>query len=367
MSTTAVAARVPREALLRFRVRAQGLDAAAAGGRADPAVLDLGVQETGPDGARWALAVRGAEPTYDGRLLVWTLRGAPHLYRREDAAVVAAATAPWSEPDAAKRVFDASRPLRAAGIPVLDALDHVARVMREVVDRPTAKGELSRALTERLPPPYLRECRPCGAVHSYEQTFRLAALRAGLELEPGTSPPVLRRIPGWDGPAASVPPSHDVVRGVLRLLGPATPQQVAGFVDAPVKDVRARWPEDVVPVEVEGERRAVLAEDLDALRDAPPASGVRLLGPFDLFLQGRDRETVVPEEEARKDLWRTLGRPGAVLVDHQLVGTWRPRSSGRRLRLEVVRWDGGDHPVGLVEEAERLATFRGQAFAGFSD
>jgi hypothetical protein len=92
---------------------------------------------------------------------------------------------------------------------------------------------------------------------------------------------------------------------------------------------------------------------------------VRLLGPFDLFLQGRDRELVVPTAAARKDLWRTLGRPGGVLVGHQVVGSWRPRSRGRKLRLAVTAWEGGTVPDGVAEQAERLAAFRGQAFDGF--
>ncbi|MBC9734727.1 DNA glycosylase AlkZ-like family protein [Nocardioides marmotae] len=367
--TTSVGA----DAVLRFRVRAQQLDRpeGRGGPHDDAAVLDLGVQETGPDGARWALALRGAAPTYDDRVLAWTLRGAPHLYRRGEVAEVAAATVPWSEADAAKRIFDASRPLRAAGIPVLDALDEVGRVMREVVTGPAVKGEVSRALHERLPAAYQRECRPCGAVHVFEQPFRLAALPAGLELEPGTSPPVLRPVPGWAGRAATVPPHLDVVRAVLRLLGPATPQEVAGYVDAPVREVRQRWPEDAVDVAVDGRTRSILAADLDTLvacSDAgagPDLGLVRLLGPFDLFLQGRDREVVVPDERARKDLWRTLGRPGGLLVGHRVVGTWRPRSTGGRLRLQVTRWDGAPLPAGVEREAERLATFRGQAFAGF--
>ncbi|MDN4160442.1 DNA glycosylase AlkZ-like family protein [Nocardioides abyssi] len=364
---------VPRDAVLRRRVRAQQLDreAGPGGPHADAAVLDLGVQDTGPDGARWALALRGAALPDGAGVLAWTLRGAPHLHRRSEAAEVAAATAPWSEDDAAKRIFDASRPLRAAGVPVLDALDEIGRVMREVVTGPVVKGEVSRALTERLPAAYLRECRPCAAVHAHEQSFRLAALRAGIELEPGTSPPVLRPVPGWRGRADRVPEHLDVVRALLRLLGPATPQEVAAYVDAPVRDVRARWPEDAVEVEVGGGRRSLLAADLDDLLAADDGSPglVRLLGPFDLFLQGRDRELVVPDEAARKDLWRTLGRPGGVLVGHEVAGTWRPRSSGSRLRLQVVRWAGGRWPAavrrGIEREAERLATFRGQAFAGF--
>ena len=348
--------------MLGFRVARQQIGRA--GRRDDAAVLDLGVQDTGPDGALWALRLRGCTPDPGLLLWAWTLRGAPHAYRRADAAAVAAATAPFSEADAGKRVFDAARPLKAAGIPVLDALDHVAEVERDIVVRPTVKGEVSRQLAERLGPPYLRWCRPCQATHAYEQTFRLAALRGGLELEPGTSPPVLRRIPGWRGPAPQVPEHLDAVRGVLRLLGPSTPRLVAEFLDARLADVKVRWPDDVASVEVDGEPMDVLAADADELGDPAPADGVRLLGPFDLLLQARDRQLVVPDPAARKDLWRTLGRPGGVIVGHQLVGSWRPRTSGRRLRVEVTMWDGGDPPPGTAQAAELLADFRGADYAG---
>lgn len=356
--------RIDRTSVLRHRARQQ--DLTRSGEYGDSRVLDLGVQDTGPDGFRWALEIRGVRPQPDDVFLAWTLRGAPHAYRRSEAAAVAAATAPLDEADAAKRVFDASRPLRKAGIPVLDALDRVAETMSEVAGRRrVVKGEMSSALTDRLPDPYLRWCEPCRATHTYEQPFRLAALQAGLELEADTSPPVLRRIPGWRGPAKRVPPHLDPIRGVLRLLGPASPQLVAGYLDAPVRVVRQHWPDDVVPVEVAGETLDVLAEDVDALADPGEASGVRLLGPFDLFLQGRDRELVVPDADARRDLWRTLGRPGGLLAGSELVGSWRPRSKGRRLQLAVTIWDGGAPPAGLDEQAERLATFRGQAFAGY--
>jgi hypothetical protein len=303
----------------------------------------------------------------DDLALAWTLRGAPHFYRRQEIAAAAAATAPWSEADAAKRIFDAAKPLKAAGIPVLEALDVVAAEMRDIATRPVVKGEMSTQLTERLDPPYLRECRPCQAVHTYEQPFRLAALRAGLELEPGTSPPVLRRIPLWRGPSARVPEHLDPVRGVLHFLGPATPKLVAAYVDAPVAEVSARWPEDLQPVEVEGQRLDALADDVPALSGAEASGVVRLLGPFDLFLHGRDRDLVVPDPTARKDLWRTLGRPGGVLACDEVVGSWRPRASGRKLRLVVSIWNGGDHPAGLDTEAERLAALRGLSFAGYVD
>lgn len=352
---------VSREQVLAYRVHVQQLDAPAPDG--DPAILDLGVQDTGPDGAAWALALRGGRLDPDDHFLAWTLRGAPHAYRRPQAQAVAAAVRPWSDADAAKRVFDASKPLKEAGIPVLEALDRIATAQRDIVRTPTVKGEMSAELTKRMPEPYRRWCNPCEATHLYEQPFRLAALQAGLELEAGTSPPVLRRLPRWRGRAAVIPDELDPIRAVLHLLGPCTPKQVAEYVDSPVASVKERWPTDVVSVGVEGEQRSILADDVATLTWPPDVSGVvALLGPFDLFLQGRDRPLVVPDEADRKDLWRTLGRPGGVLVGHEIVGTWRPRASGKKLRLQVDAW--GPLPD-LTEAAERLAAFRGVELAGF--
>ena len=348
-----------RRQVLDLRVHAQQLGRAA-GDLADTAVLDLGVQDTGPDGGLWALALRGVDTAaLDGDELatVWTIRGAPHLYRRSDLSGVAAATAPFSDTDAGKRIFDAARPLKAAGISNLEALDTVAAAMRDVVTAPMVKGEMSGRLTALLPAPYLRFCRPCNATHVHEMPFRLAALRAGLELEPGTSPPVLRPVPGLAA-AATAPPHLDVVRGYLRLLGPATPKLVAGYLDAPVKDVQARWPEDAVEVPVDDERRWLLAEDADRVDDVPPAAGVHLLGPFDLFLQARDRPLLVDDPARAKALWPVLGRPGAVLADGEVAGTWRPRKAGSSLTVTVKLWQ----PVtreGVTAAAERLAGFRG--------
>ena len=356
---------ISREQVLRFRVHVQQLDREPGDASTAPDVLHLGVQDTGPDGARWALELRGHTADPDELFTAWTLRGAPHVYRRAQAAAVAAAVAPFSEADAAKRIFDASRPLKQAGIPVLDALGRIATEMRSIVTSPTVKGDLSTELHARLPEPYQRYCRPCDAVHLYEQPFRLSALQAGLELRPGTSPPVLERIKGWRGPAADVDPALDPIRAALHLLGPMTPKHVAAYADAPVKDIKARWPTDVETVTVEGQERQILSADADALRSPPDPSGlVRLLGPFDLFLQARDRELVVPDQAHRKDLWRTLGRPGGVLVGHEVLGTWRPRASGKKLRIAVNAWS---RLPDLTEQAERLAAFRGVTFDGFVD
>lgn len=356
---------IDRRQVLRYRASAQQLYREK-GTLADTAILDFGVQDTGPDGGKWALALRGVATAGidDDLLLLWTVRGAPHLYRRSEAGQVAAAVAPWSDADAGKRIFDASKPLKAAGIGNLEAMDSVAAQVRSIVTSPMPKGEVSGRLAQVMPEPYLRYCRVCEATHLYEQPFRLSAVRAGIELEPGTSPPVLRRIPGFER-AGEAEPRFDLVRDYLRFLGPATHKQVAEFIDSPVKEVKAHWPEDAIEVEVDGERRWILEGDLAALEDAS-ASGTRLLGPYDLFLQGRDRATILPDTARHKALWPVLGRPGAVVVDGEVAGVWRPRKSGKRFRVAVEPWRelSEVERAAVGEQAERLARFRGIDLTG---
>jgi hypothetical protein len=208
--------------------------------------------------------------------------------------------------------------------------------------------------------PFRRFCRPCNAIHLYEMPFRLAAFRAGLELQAGTSPPVLQPIPEFAGPAATVPDDFDVIRAYLRLLGPATPKHVADFLDAPVSDVKARWPSDAVEVSVEGEVRWVLDSDVEALAGGP-LDVTRLLGPFDLFVQAKDRSLLVDDRGRTKALWPVLGRPGGVLVDGEIAGMWRPRKSGAKLHVQVELWshDSPSARQAISAQAERLAVFRG--------
>lgn len=107
-----MAASVTRAEVLSFRVRAQQLDRES-GELANTHVLDIGVQDTGPDGAMWALSNRRVDVaglSGDELATVWTVRGAPHLYRRADLPTVAAAVEPFSDADAGKRIYD--RPSR---------------------------------------------------------------------------------------------------------------------------------------------------------------------------------------------------------------------------------------------------------------
>lgn len=95
------------DALTR-RLHAQQLDRPLAErALTDADIFDFGIQDTGRDGASWALANRGVPVPDAGALeaspdvaLAWTLRPAPHYYRRAQLPDVLTATSPYSDADA---------------------------------------------------------------------------------------------------------------------------------------------------------------------------------------------------------------------------------------------------------------------------
>ena len=60
-------------------------------------------------------------------------------------------------------------------------------------------------------------------------------------------------------------------------------------------------------------------------RPPDPRRRARLLPSGDAYflLQGADRELLVPDADRRRALWTSRVWPGALLVDGEIVGTWR--------------------------------------------
>jgi Winged helix DNA-binding domain len=358
---TGAAASVDRARVLAYRVAAQGLSR-----DSDPlAVVEIGVQDTPAGSARLALAARG----YDGTAqlpescwLGWTMRGAPHLHPAADFPRLAAALWPMSDADAlAKIAWQRSR-VQAVGMSATAALAAVANAMRKVITGTMVKGAASAAVTAAAPPSLSGWCRSCQSHHVFESLFRLAALPAGMRLEPGVAPATLTPIGDWPGVPDRAAGTGELIRAYLRFLGPAGPADVAGFLGSTQADVRRIWPDDVVRVEVDGRAAWLPRQQLDALLGAPAPRLVRLLPPSDPFLQARDRNLLLPDRAAQKALWKSLGAPGALLVDGEIAGIWRPRSNGRKLRLTITTFGGGlipGHHAAVEAEAQRVADVRG--------
>ena len=69
----------------------------------------------------------------------------------------------------------------------------------------------------------------------------------------------------------------------------------------------------------------------------------------------------MPDGVRRKALWKVLGSPGGLLVDGEVVGTWRVRTTGTRIDLTVATFEDLSRRArrDLDDEAERLAADRG--------
>jgi hypothetical protein len=365
---------VTRAQVLAYRVAAQGLhrDAGSIGALA---VLDLGVQEAMGHPAALAFAARlparvplGPADVRFGpghRLaLAWTLRGAPHVHRRRDLDAVAGALWPLSEADAAGRLNETGPSVARAGISAMEQFETAVRAMREVVTAPIAKGAASTAVTKRIPKPMWRDCRACKAKHISDSAMRVATPAAGLELEPGTTPPVL--VPRAGARLPTEPDAKAIAAlatGYLTYLGPATVAEFAGYLEARRADVARYWPAGLAEVRVDG-RPAWLPESrLDELVAAPEPSVVRLLGPFDPYMQARDRDLLVPDKSVYKTLWPVLGRPGVLLVDGEIAGAWRTKASGKTLTITVEAFVPLPPKVWkeVDAEAQRVAEVRGAA------
>ena len=89
-----------------------------------------------------------------------------------------------------------------------------------------------------------------------------------------------------------------------------------------------------------------------------PAAAARLLPSGDAYflLQGADRELLVPDPDNRRQLWTPRVWPGAVLVEGEIVGTWR-RAAGRRhdrvVAPALARGARGGGGGGCVDAAAR--------------
>ena len=354
--------RVTREQVLAFRAAAQSLD------RRRP-LTDLagvagacGVQDTPPGNADVSLAARldidgpvVAEAVARKELvLTWSLRGAPHLFPLGAFAVFTLGARP------------ADDTLEALWRQPRSALVEVERAMVAAVGpEPSPKGEVSTAVTASVPAELAPWCRACAVHHPNESVFRAAPLLGRLVLT-STAPVLLARAGTWLG--AEAEGDVDVVRTellrrYLHCYAPTTAGHFAEWAGITRPDAERRWAtvaDDLVAVR--GDRKGfVLQDDLDALADPPPSTGVRLLPAKDSFIQARDRDLLFPDPARRRAVFPTLGGPGVVLHEAVPVGTWRGAAKGSRYQVRVAAF-GTLTPAAwaaIEAEAGRVARVRG--------
>lgn len=264
-----------RTRVLAYRIATQQLDHRVAVRPADLAVLDLGAQDTPYGSARPALAARTSAPLDDDTLvLVWSTRGAPHLHRRADLIRFAAALWPLNPADAAKRIT--SGQVKQAAPLGMAAFEVTADAFREVVTGTMTKGAVSTAVSARVPATVTYACRSCQATHINGGLFQQAGLAGGVRLDLAGATTRLTPIDGWPGRPPAAAGTDELLRAYLRLLGPASPAEVATFLGTTVSEVRRAWPADLAEVRVAGRIRAEIEAEAQLLAAARGSDDVRV-------------------------------------------------------------------------------------------
>jgi hypothetical protein len=147
----------------------------------------------------------------------------------------------------------------------------------------------------------------------------------------------------WTVPSPDVDPRDariELARRYLHVFGPTTAdafRQWAGLRGSAGAEAFDALATSLTPVRTPIGPAWILASDEPAIRDEPgPAAPARLLPSGDTYylLQGDDRELLVPDPHLRDELWTSRVWPGALLVDGEIVGTWR-RSKGT---VTIMAW-----------------------------
>ena len=372
---------VDRVRILAFRLASHQLTERLGPRSLVKAAMACGIQETPVGTAVVALAARVDGVTAasldraltGGRTMVhlWSLRGAPHVVPARHLAVFTAGAMPVDRPS-----FDAflggwAKPISAAGLDPFELLDRMTAAARSLLDGRTLDvNELRDAVLRRVRS-LSRITRPREARHDMpENLYRALGLTGELCIVEGRgTDSLLARTDQWLGvePPAGDPTvaRAELARRFLHCFGPSTPQRFAQWTARSPRDAKAAFDlisDQLAQVEVGGKERGwLLASDLGALESPPSPSGVRLLPTQDPYLQQRDRATLVPDPSARKKVWQPVRGPGAVLADGEIVGTWRGRTAGGRMRVDVEPFGrlrrGGRAEI--EDEADRVALVRG--------
>ncbi len=201
------------------------------------------------------------------------------------------------------RLPDAAGPRRVAE-------DLAARLHAHLRGRRMTYGEAGRALGEH--PNRLRYAATTGMVVIRWDGARLPTV--------------------WTVPPPEVAPLEarlELARRYLHIFGPTTPKAFAQWAGISKRMGVAAFDElssSLIPARTALGDAWILTRDEPMFRAVPgnPASA-RLLPSGDAYflLQGADRELLIPEADRRGALWTSRVWPGAVLVDGEVIGTWR--------------------------------------------
>ena len=164
---------------------------------------------------------------------------------------------------------------------------------------------------------------------------------------------------------------RELVRRFLRCYGPTQVSDFQSWLGCSPRQAKRLWggiEDELAPVELDGKRRWVLAEDLNLLSQGEEGERLLLLGSHDPYLDLRDRELILPDKARQRQVWKTVGNPGAVLLGGRVIGFWSVRTRGDKLDAAVTLFEALEptQRSRLEELAQGYAAFRGSALRKYT-
>ena len=171
----------------------------------------------------------------------------------------------------------------------------------------------------------------------------------------------------WTVPPPQVDPRDarlELARRYLHIFGPATPEAFARWAGIARRRGVATFDalgRSLTPVRTPVGDAWILSRDERTSRVTPASLAfARLIPSGDAYflLQGADRELLVPDADRRRALWTPRVWPGGVLVEGEVVGTWRraeatvtvqPWRRLSRAAREAVEMEAGSLPLPGIE------------------
>jgi hypothetical protein len=218
--------------------------------------------------------------------------------------------------------------------------------------------DLSARLHAALERPEMRDSDLAAALGEDAFVLKYAALTGTIAIRwEGARAPIVRTVPPPSIEAAEA--TRELARRFLRVFGPGDAvafSRWAGAGAAKAAQVFAELEPELVPVRTPlGEARLLASDEGLAREPVGPAAGVRLLPSGDAYTLGvtvEERALLVPNEKQRNELWTPRVWPGALLVDGEIVGTWR--RAKRVLRIDTWKKLPPAVRDAVVAEAESL-------------
>jgi hypothetical protein len=165
----------------------------------------------------------------------------------------------------------------------------------------------------------------------------------------------------WCVPPPAITPEEarlELAQRYLHVFGPSTPTSFARWAGiTPAAGLKAfdALAGSVTSVRTPIGAAWILASDEDGMRAAAgPDAAARLLPSGDAYYlsQGDDRKLLVPDADRRVQLWTTRVWPGALLVNGEIVGTWR--RANEKVSIAAWRRLTKAQRDAVIEEAEAL-------------